>query len=131
MPLRKLLATLLPSLLVASAAALAHHSHANYDVSKWTVIEGTVKQVVLIAPHSIVYLDVTDDKGEAALWALEATAPAGIFGNGVSREDVRAGDAVKARCHQLRDGANGCLLGFITPLHGDAARGHGIEREWD
>jgi hypothetical protein len=120
----------LPALLVASTT-FAHHSHANYDISKWTVIEGTVKQVVFIAPHSIVYLDVKDAQGETAIWALEATAPAGIYGNGVGRDDVRAGDAVKARCHQLRDGANGCLLGFITPLHGDAARGHGIEREWD
>ncbi len=125
--LRKLTAVLI----VASAPALAHHSHANYDISKWLEIEGTVKQVVLIAPHSIVYLDVENEKGEMAIWALEATAPAGIYGNGVSRDDVRAGDRIKARCHQLRDGANGCLLGFITPLHGDAARGHGVEREWD
>ena len=125
--LRKLLA----ALLVTSAPALAHHSHANYDISKWVVIEGIVKQVVFIAPHSIVYLDVQDNDGGTAIWALEATAPAGIFGNGVAREDVRAGDSIKARCHQLRDGANGCLLGFITPLHGDAARGHGVEREWD
>ena len=119
------------ALLVSSAPALAHHSHANYDISTWLVIEGVVKQVVFIAPHSIVYLDVKNDRGETAIWALEATAPAGIVGNGVKREDVRAGDAIKARCHQLRDGANGCLLGFITPLHGDAARGHGVEREWD
>jgi hypothetical protein len=131
MSLRKLLAALPAASIAASAPALAHHSHANYDVSRWTVVEGTVKQVVLIAPHSIVYLDVKADTGETAVWALEATAPAGVFGNGVKREDVRAGDVVKARCHQLRDGANGCLLGFITPLHGDAARGHGIEREWD
>ena len=103
----------------------------NYDISKWVEIEGTVKQVVLIAPHSIVYLDVKDSQGGTAIWALEATAPAGILNNGVAREDVRAGDAVKVRCHLLRDGANGCLLGFITPLHGDAARGHGVEREWD
>jgi hypothetical protein len=127
----KLLAITGLSLLASSAPSLAHHSHANYDVSKWVVIEGIVKQVVLIAPHSIVYLDVKDDQGATAIWALEATAPAGIFGNGVAREDVRAGDSIKARCHQLRDGANGCLLGFITPLHGDAARGHGVEREWD
>ena len=128
---RKLLAITGLSLLASSAATLAHHSHANYDISKWLVIEGIVKQVVFIAPHSIVYLDVKDDQGATAIWALEATAPAGIFGNGVAREDVRAGDSIKARCHQLRDGANGCLLGFITPLHGDAARGHGVEREWD
>ena len=31
----------------------------------------------------------------------------------------------------LRDGAKGCLLGFITPMHGDAARGNGVEIEWD
>jgi hypothetical protein len=116
---------------VSTVPSRAHHSHANYDISKWVVLEGSVKQVVFIAPHSIVYLDVKDDGGATATWALEATAPAGILGNGVAREDVRAGDAIKARCHQLRDGANGCLLGFITPLHGDAARGHGVEREWD
>jgi hypothetical protein len=130
MPCKPFVAAAL-ALLVVSAPVLAHHSHANYDISKWLVIEGTVKQVVLIAPHSIVYLDVKNDRGETAIWALEATAPAGILGNGVKREDVRAGDAIKARCHQLRDGANGCLLGFITPLHGDVARGHGVEREWD
>jgi uncharacterized protein DUF6152 len=128
---RKLVAAALPALLGASASALAHHSHANYDITKWIVVEGTVKQVVLIAPHSLVYLDVKNDKGETAVWALEATAPAGIFNNGVSRDDVRPGDHIQARCHQLRDGADGCLLGFITPLHGDAARGNGIEREWD
>jgi Family of unknown function (DUF6152) len=119
------------SILGLAAPVLAHHSHANYDISKWVLLEGTVKQVVLIAPHAILYLDVEDEHGNTATWALEATAPAGIFNNGVKREDVRAGDTVKARCHVLRDGANGCLLGFITPLHGDVARGHGVEREWD
>ena len=130
MPLKRCLIAGL-SFVGAGWPAVAHHSHANYDVSKWTELGGTVKQIVLIAPHSIVYLDVKDAGGATATWALEATAPAGILNNGVKREDVRAGDAIKARCHVLRDGANGCLLGLITPLHGDAARGHGVEREWD
>lgn len=129
--MRKLLALALLSTVGLSPFAGAHHSHANYDIAQWIVLEGTVRQIVFIAPHSIVYLDVEDTGGDVATWALEATAPAGIFGNGVGREDVRAGDAVKARCHQLRDGANGCLLGFITPMHGDTTRGDGIERLWD
>ena len=117
---------------VSVAVSLAaHHSHANYDISKWLVLEGTVKQVIMIAPHSLVYLDVKDEKGETITWALEATNPIGIMGNGVKREDVRAGDTIKVRCHLLRDGAKGCLLGFLTPTHGDKARGHGVEREWD
>jgi hypothetical protein len=110
---------------------LAHHSHGNYDLSKWTLMEGTVRQVILIVPHSIVYLDVKDQKGETATWALEATNPQGIRLRGVKPEDVRVGDAIKVRCHLLRDGAKGCLLGFVTPMHGDVARGHGVEKEWD
>ena len=109
----------------------AHHSHGNYDTSKWTVLEGVVRQIVFIAPHSIVHLDVKNAKGETTTWALEATNPQTIFLKGMKREDVRAGDAVRVRCHVLRDGNAGCLLGFVTPLHGDKARGHGVEREWD
>jgi hypothetical protein len=110
---------------------LGHHSHGNYDVTKWTVMEGVVKQVVFIVPHSIVYLEVKDEKGQSATWALEATNPQTIFLRGVKREDVRAGDTIKVRCHLLRDGGRGCLLGFVTPMHGDRARGHGVELEWD
>jgi hypothetical protein len=121
------------SLCVAGLATplSAHHSHANYDISTWTVLEGTVKQLVLMAPHSIVYLDVKDAKGAVATWALEATNQRTILSNGVKSQDVRPGDLIKVRCHLLRDGARGCLLGFVTPMHGDAARGHGVELEWD
>jgi hypothetical protein len=109
----------------------AHHSHGNYDLSKWTNMEGVVKQVILVVPHSIVYMDVKDAKGEVTTWSLEATGVRGVLANGVKREDVRPGDRIKVRCHLLRDGSAGCLLGFITPDHGDMARGHGVEKEWD
>jgi hypothetical protein len=114
-----------------AASALAHHSHGNYDVQTWTVMEGTIKQVIFIVPHSIIYLEVKGAKGDTTTWSLEATNPQGIFLKGVKKEDVQVGDKIKVRCHVLRDGGNGCLLGFVTPMHGDKARGHGIEIEWD
>ena len=92
--------TVVASLCVAALATsrvapvAAHHSHANYDISTWTVLEGTVKQLVLMAPHSIVYLDVKDQKGAVATWALEATNQRTILNNGVKREDVRPGDQI-------------------------------------
>jgi Family of unknown function (DUF6152) len=109
----------------------AHHSHGHYDTTKWTPFEGTVKEVNLINPHSWIYLEVKDQKGQPTVWALEATNPLGLQRNGIKREDVKPGDTIKVRCHLLRDGSNGCLLGYVTPIHGDAARGHGVEKEWD
>ena len=111
--------------------ALAHHSHGNYDVSEWSTMEGTVKQVLRINPHSWVYMEIKDEKGQPSVWALEATGPSGLERKGIKPEDVKVGDTIKVRCHKLKDGSHGCLLGFITPMHGDAARGHGVEKEWD
>ena len=110
----------------------AHHSHGNYDLTTWTTMNGEVKELHLLVPHSWIYLDVKDDKkGQVTTWALEATGPAGLTKVGVKREDVRPGDAIRVRCHLLRDGSNGCLLGYVTPMHGDMARGHGVEKDWD
>ncbi len=111
--------------------ALAHHSHGNYDVTKWTTMEGKVTEVHLLVPHSWLYVEVKDAKGEPTVWAMEATGPGGLQRVGVKKEDLKAGDSVKVRGHLLRDGSNGCLLGFVTPTHGDLARGHGVERDWD
>ena len=110
--------------------AWAHHSHNGYEVTVWTDMEGTVSELHLIVPHSWLYLDVEDDNGEAVTWALEA-GPNRMIQNGAKREDVQVGDRIKVRCHVLRDGSNGCLLGFVTPDHGDPARGHGVEIHWD
>jgi Family of unknown function (DUF6152) len=109
----------------------AHHSHNAYEVTVWSNLEGIVKEIHFIVPHSWVYIEAKNEKGETGLWALEAAGRQAIMNNGVKPEDVRVGDRVKVRCHLLRDGTNGCLLGFVTPMHGDQARGHGVEKHWD
>ena len=116
---------------IFSLPALAHHSHNAYEVTQWSDLEGTVSEVHLMNPHSWIYLDVTEENGETTTWALEAASPNSIMENGVKSEDVRPGDHIKVRIHLLRDGTNGGLLGFVTPMHGDLARGHGVERPWN
>jgi hypothetical protein len=49
---------------------------------------------------------------------LEATSRSGLEKIGVTREAIKPGDTVKARCHPLRDGTNGCLLGFLKAPDG-------------
>ena len=38
----------------------------------------------------------------------EATGRAGLQRVGVTADTVKPGDTIKARCHHLRDGSNGC-----------------------
>ncbi|MCZ6877885.1 MAG: DUF6152 family protein [Acidobacteria bacterium] len=104
--------------------AWAHHSHANYQTREFTHLEGTVKAIRWINPHSLIHLEVMDDEGQPTVWALEGASPIELTRAGWKRDDIKVGDTIKVRCHQLRDGSNGCLLGFVTPEGG-------VEKEFD
>jgi hypothetical protein len=101
----------------------AHHSHGNY-VDTFKDIEGVVKEVHLVVPHSWVYVEVKDASGQTEIWAMEATGRPGLARAGVEKDYVKPGDTVKARCHPLRDGSNGCLLGFLKATDGSV-------KDWD
>jgi hypothetical protein len=97
--------------------AAAHHSHGQY-AETFTDFQGVVKEVILVTPHSWVYLEVKDASGAPQMWALESTSRTALERIGVTREYLKPGDTVKVRCHPLRDGSNGCLLGFLKAPDG-------------
>lgn len=103
--------------------AWAHHSHGNY-VPTPKDVEGVVKEVHLIVPHSWVYLEVKDANGQPQTWAIEATGGRQLEKIGVTRDYIKPGDTVKVRCHPLRDGTPGCLLGFLKARDGSV-------KDWD
>ena len=104
-------------------SARAHHSHGAY-VDTFMDVQGVVKEVHLVVPHSWVYIEVKTPKGEPEVWALEATGRTGLERVGVTATTVAVGDTIKARCHRLRDGSNGCLLGFLKAKDGTV-------KDWD
>jgi hypothetical protein len=93
-------------------------------MTEYTHLAGTVKELHWMNPHTWIYLDVVDEDGEITLWAMEGGSPNSLVRHGWSRDSVEVGDHITVRCHRLRDGSNGCLLGFITPPGGE-------EKEWD
>lgn len=95
-------------------SAWAHHSHGNYNMTEYTNLKGTIKEVHWLVPHSWVYLDVKNDKGEADTWALEGAGSNGLLRQGWTKEMLKPGDTISVRCHKLKDDSTGCLLGFIT-----------------
>jgi hypothetical protein len=70
-------AAMMAASMVATAVVgvAAHHSHGNYEMTAFTNIEGVVKELHLMNPHSWIYLEVKDAKGETTVWALERPAP--------------------------------------------------------
>ena len=104
-------------------SASAHHSHGQYSET-FTDIEGVVKELHLLTPHSWLYIEVKDASGAMQVWALEATTGGDLQKIGVTRNSIKAGDRVKARCHPLRDKTNGCLLGFLKTSDGSV-------KDWD
>ena len=110
--------------LTLAAAGSAHHSHSNYETTVYTHLEGVVTEFHWMNPHTWIYIDVRGDNGQSVVWALEGPSPTELTNDGWARDDVEVGDTINVRCHQLKDGSNGCLLGFLTPEGG-------VEKEWD
>jgi hypothetical protein len=105
-------------------SAWAHHSHGAYAMTEYTQVAGTVTDVYWINPHAWVYIDVVEDSGQTVSWALEAAGATTLVRGGIDPDGVKAGDTISVRCHPLRDGSNGCLLGYVTTEDG-------VEIEWD
>ncbi len=102
----------------------AHHSHGNYLRTDWILLDGKVKELHWMNPHSWVYLEVVNADSQLAIWALEGASVTTLRRGGWTRDSVEVGDNISVRCHPLKDGSRGCLLGYITT---DA----GIEKEFD
>ena len=107
-----------------TVCAWAHHSHQNYIRAEYVQFEGTVREVHWMNPHSWVYLEVEGNGGESAVWALEGAGATTLRRKGWPEDSVQVGDKISVRCHPLKDGSRGCLLGYIT-------NEVGVEKEFD
>ena len=118
---------------VIGAVALAvpvwsHHAHGNYT-TETKDFEGTVTEIHALNPHSWVYMKVTDKSGTEVVWAMEGGGARGLKELAEQGKGLKVGDKIKARCHPLRDGGPGCLLGFIKHPDGTVRDYDGGGRE--
>jgi hypothetical protein len=91
--------------LLAPLDLFAHHGSSNYDMSKSVSVKGTVKQFAFVNPHSAIYLESKDDKGNAEEWLVEADSPNNLARNGWTRDSIKAGELVTVVGNQLKDGS--------------------------
>jgi hypothetical protein len=74
-------------LLMLSASAMAHHGTGiSYDLSKLVSVKGVVVKYAWSNPHSQLYFDVKDDKGNTEHWSAEMNAPTNLERAGFTRK---------------------------------------------
>ena len=93
-------------LLLAAVPASAHHAFAaSYDADKPITIEGTVTKVMLINPHSFIFIDVKSPDGTVAHWEITGAGPQALRSNGMTRI-FSVGQTLKVTYAPARDGSN-------------------------
>jgi len=92
-------------LFVSTPLAWAHHSFASeYDADKPAKIQGTVKKVEWINPHSWITIDVKNPDGTTTTWEIEAGAPNAMFRRGFNKDSLPIGTEIVVTGYLAKNG---------------------------
>ena len=93
-------------LLLSPLPSLAHHAFASeFDETKVVRFQGTVMMIAQKNPHSLIFVDARNDKGDTEHWAIETLSARQMnaFGLGV-RGSLNVGDKLEVCGFATKDG---------------------------
>jgi Family of unknown function (DUF6152) len=104
------------AVLLATGSALAHHTFAAYDLSTMITLTGTLTKVDWRNPHVELFLNVTNNEGQAETWTIETNAPRFFVNRSVTKSDFEdaIGKSLTIMTARARDGSLSGLLARIT-----------------
>lgn len=89
--------TMAAGVLAVSVPARAHHASAPfYDDTKMTEVQGMVTRFLIRNPHSFLYFEATDAKGQKVEWQVELGAASSMARTGWTTETIKPGLLIKA-----------------------------------
>jgi DNA/RNA endonuclease YhcR with UshA esterase domain len=102
-------------LVVVATPVVAHHSFAaEYDANKRVTVKGIVTRIELRNPHSHVYIDVNDDKGNVTNLNFELGPPLALLISGWRTNCLNVGDEVTIDGAMAKDGSNRANARMVT-----------------
>ena len=120
-PMKRKLASslaLIALLFTSSGPLVAHHGNSAYDERNPITLKGTVTDFVWANPHTQIYLDVTNEKGNVVHWGIESQSPAVLTRNGWTRHSLNPGDHIAITLIPAKNGApvgfSGTTLGKVV-----------------
>jgi hypothetical protein len=108
--LKQLSLALTPAVL-ASSAALAHHSPSAYDMSRQVAVQGTLTKVDWANPHIYLTIETTGADGQRTTQQVESVSIAVAQATGFTRDVLTLGTNVVVNGHPNRRGAGYTVLG--------------------
>jgi hypothetical protein len=85
--------------------ALAHHSTADYDLTRPASATGVVTRFEWSNPHSHIYLDSTAQDGTIEHWVIEIDSPHALERLGWSKDSLKPGDRITCSGARAKDGS--------------------------
>src|SRR5262245_19791970 len=93
-------------LILASMPLFAHHGDAGRYEDSLIVITGTVVDLQLVDPHSILVFDVADQNGKTERWQAELNGKQGLAKQfGWTRNTLKPGDKITLTGRRAKSGA--------------------------
>jgi hypothetical protein len=89
---------------VLGGQAAAHHSiAAQFDMYKTNTVVGTIAKMDFRNPHSWLYVDVKDAKGQVQQWSIEFGSANALYRRGWRNEDLPVGATITVTGYVARD----------------------------
>jgi hypothetical protein len=90
--------------LIASLPALAHHGSAAYEDDITEFAPATVTKFAWANPHSLIYFDAKNAKGETVHMVVETAAPQALRLIGWAKTSLTPGDIITVRMYVAKNG---------------------------
>jgi hypothetical protein len=98
--------SLVAAILLSGFPVFAHHGDAGRYEDNLTVLKGTVVELQLITPHSMVVFDAPDENGKVMRWQAEMGARANMIKDfGWTTDTLKPGDKIIVTGRRVKSGA--------------------------
>ena len=94
-------------ILAVSGPLLAHHGNSAYDMDKTVTVTGTVTKWQVINPHSGIWIEVKDERGNVQVWSGEFGGALDLYRRlRWNKDTFKLGDRITLTGNPAKNGGN-------------------------
>jgi diphthamide biosynthesis methyltransferase len=91
--------------LTLMSPTFAHHGTAAYETTQETTVKGTVTDFQFVNPHTLIFLDVKNEKGDVEHWQVDAQSPNQLARDGWNKNTLKSGDQIAVTGYRAKNHA--------------------------